>query len=62
MISKNKLQTLVWILIYGGLLGISFGWFMQARSDAIGWTLMVVGAAVVATGVTLIFVRARMGP
>jgi len=60
--SKNKLETLVWVLIYGGLLGISLGWFVQARSDAFGWALMVVGAAVAVTGAALIFVRSRMGP
>jgi hypothetical protein len=60
--SKSRLEALVWVLIYGGLLGLSLGWFVRARSDALGWALMVVGAAVAATGATLIFVRSRMGP
>ena len=42
---KDKLETLVWVLIYGGLLGASLGWFMLPRSDALGSTLMVAGGA-----------------
>ena len=59
---KDKLETLVWVLIYGGLLGASLGWFMLPRSDALGSTLMVAGGTVAAIGVVLIFVRSRMGP
>ena len=59
---KDKLDTVVWVLIYGGLLGASLGWFMLPRSDALGSTLMVVGGTVAAVGVVLIFVRSRMGP
>ena len=60
--TKDKLEILVWVLIYGGLLGASLGWFMQPRSDALGWMLMAAGGTVAAIGVVLIFVRSRMGP
>ena len=60
--TKDKLEILVWVLIYGGLLGASLGWFMQPRSDALAWTLMAAGGTVTAIGVVLIFVRSRMGP
>ena len=60
--TKDKLDTLVWVLIYGGLLGASLGWFIQPRSDALGWMLMAAGGIVAAIGVVLIFVRSRMGP
>jgi len=60
--SKSRLEALAWLLIYGGLLGLSLGWFVQGRSDALGWALMVVGTALAATGATLIFVRSRMEP
>jgi len=59
---KRQVEKWAWILVYGGLLGVSLGWFVQPGSDALGWTLMLVGAAVVGSGVTLIFVRSRMGP
>ena len=60
--TKDKLEILVWVLIYGGLLGASLGWFMQPRSDALAWTLIAAGGTVAAIGVVLIFVRSRMGP
>ena len=60
--TKDKLEILVWVLIYGGLLGASLGWFMQPRNDALAWTLMAAGGTVAAIGVVLIFVRSRMGP
>jgi hypothetical protein len=60
--TKKKLEAWVWVLIYGGMLGASFGWFIQPRSAALGWTLMVAGGVVAAIGVVLIFVRARLGP
>jgi len=59
---KQRVEKWVWILVYGGLLGVSLGWLVQSVSNALGWTMMLAGAAVVAAGVALIFVRSRMGP
>ena len=59
---KKQLEKWIWILIYGGLLAVSLGWFLQPRVAAAAWTLMVAGATVVAVGAVLIFVRSRMGP
>lgn len=60
--SKQRIEALVWILIYGGLLGLIAGWFVQAQLEALGWTLMVGGAALAASGAVLIFLRSRMEP
>ena len=60
--TKSGVETLVWVLIYGGLLGVSLGWFMQPRSDALGWMLIAGGGTVAVIGAVLIFVRSRMGP
>jgi F0F1-type ATP synthase assembly protein I len=60
--NKKQLEKWSWILIYGGLLGASLGWFLRAGSDAAGWTLIGAGAALAAVGAGLIVVRARMGP
>jgi len=59
---KQRVEKWVWILVYGGLLGVSLGWFVQSGSNALGWTLILGGAAIAAAGVALIFVRSRMGP
>jgi VIT1/CCC1 family predicted Fe2+/Mn2+ transporter len=58
----QRLQTLIWVLIYGGLLTLVLG-IATARSDgAVGWTLGVVGGLAAAAGVVLIAVRARFKP
>ena len=56
----QRLQKLIWVLIYGGLLTLVLG-IATARTDAAtGWVLMVVGGVVAAVGVVLIAVRARL--
>ncbi|MDP1692272.1 MAG: hypothetical protein Q8L49_10050 [Burkholderiaceae bacterium] len=59
---KKQLEKWIWLLIYGGLLGVSLGWFLQPHNEAAGGTLMVAGGAVASVGALLIFVRSRMGP
>jgi F0F1-type ATP synthase assembly protein I len=58
----ERVDNLVWALIYGGLLGMCLGWFLQSRNGALGWAVIVIGAIVAAAGAVLIFVRSRMGP
>ena len=56
----QRLQKLIWVLIYGGLLTLVLG-IATARTDAFtGWVLMVGGGVVAAVGVVLIAVRARL--
>jgi len=58
--APKKIEQLVWVLIYGGLLTLSLGIFVQRLHDPIGWTLTVVGAVAAAAGAVLIWVRSRM--
>ena len=60
--SKQRIEALVWVLIYGGGAGVIAGWFVQPSLEALGWTLMLGGAAVAASGAVLIFLRSRMEP
>jgi hypothetical protein len=62
LMQKQRVEKWVWILVYGGLLSVSLGWFVQPGSDGLGWALMLAGAAAAAGGIALIFVRSRMGP
>ena len=56
----QRLQTLIWVLIYGGLLTLVLG-IATARTDgALGWSLAVGGGVAAAVGVALIAVRARL--
>ena len=60
--SKQRIEALVWVLIYGGGAGVIAGWFVQSSLAALGWTLMLGGAALAASGAVLIFLRSRMEP
>ena len=59
-----RVEALVWVLIYGGLLLLSLGTFVlrqigdSAAAIAIG--LFVVGGVAVIAGAVLVVVRARM--
>ncbi|MES2282802.1 MAG: hypothetical protein V4542_15420 [Pseudomonadota bacterium] len=55
-----RLQSLIWILIYGGLLTLILGIFVQRSSDPVGWSMIVTGGVVAAVGFVLIYVRSRL--
>jgi hypothetical protein len=60
--SAQRLETWTWVLIYGGLLSLSLGWFITPQRGPWG-ELMIgggIGAAIV--GIVLIVVRSRMKP
>lgn len=56
----STLGKLIWILIYGGLLGVGLGLSVQRTDDALGWGIVSGGAAAALLGVALIYVRSRM--
>jgi hypothetical protein len=56
----TKIQWSIWIAIYGGLLTLVLAHFVQpADADTACW-MQCVGAAFVALGVVLIFLRSRL--
>ncbi|MCZ2495762.1 hypothetical protein GN316_03230 [Xylophilus sp. Kf1] len=55
-----RIERLVWILIYGGLLCLILGFAVRATAAGAGVALMVAGLLAAAGGIVLIFVRARM--
>ena len=56
----KRMQQLTWVLIYGGLLTLVLGISVQRTDDALGWTLLAVGAVVALAGFALVLMRARM--
>jgi hypothetical protein len=60
--SNRGLETLTWVLIYGGLLLLCLGVFVLRQGGAIGWALIAIGAVAAVVGAVLIAVRARRGP
>jgi vacuolar-type H+-ATPase subunit I/STV1 len=54
------LERLIWVLIYGGLLLLVLGLFVQERVFGFGFSLIVFGGAAAAVGAVLIVVRSRI--
>ena len=55
-----RLETLIWILIYGGLLMLVVGLYMGRLEEGSGADLAIVGVAVALVGVVLVYVRSRL--
>ena len=58
--SIARLQALIWILIYAGLLTLVLGLSAAHIDHAVGWSLVLAGGIVAAVGFFLIWVRSRM--
>ncbi len=56
----KRIQNLVWVYIYGGLLAIVLASFLGAGDAATAWWLRAIGGAFVVLGIVLIFVRSRL--
>lgn len=57
---NSSIETLVWVLIYGGLIALGLGLAMQQQGAGVAGHVLVVGGGIVAAaGVVLIWVRSR---
>ncbi|MEO6319499.1 MAG: hypothetical protein ABIR56_02420 [Polaromonas sp.] len=54
------LDALIWILIYGGLLTLILGFYVDPMDDDTGWPLMLGGGLAAVTGFALIYARSRI--
>lgn len=55
-----RVQALIWVLIYGGLLTLILGIATERADQAEGWPLVLGGGVAAAAGCVLIWVRSRM--
>jgi hypothetical protein len=55
----KTMEMLAWVLIYGGGLLVIFALSVMDASEAISWTVKVVGIAAIITGVVLIWLRSH---
>jgi hypothetical protein len=60
--SLKRLQTLIWVLVYGGLLTLVLGLATYRFDEPTGIVLIVVGGILAAVGFALIYVRSRLTP
>ena len=55
-----RMERLIWTLIYGGLIAVVLGYFLETSQEQNGSELLAGGGMAVAGGVILIWVRSRM--
>ena len=60
LLHSKRLHTLIWVLVYGGLLTLVLGLSVQRSDDDLGWSMVAAGFTVALLGFALVFVRARM--
>jgi hypothetical protein len=60
MIKPQTVETMVWVLIYGGLLVVALGLSIQRRDAALGWGVATIGGVAAVAGAVLVYVRSRM--
>ena len=59
-LSAERVETWVWVLIYGGLLVCGLGVALSRGGLGYGWTVSVIGIVFAVAGVVLVYVRSRM--
>lgn len=55
-----RLDTLIWTLIFGGLLMVVLGLASHDEARIAGWSLLVLGGIAAITGAVLVVVRSRL--
>jgi hypothetical protein len=59
-LAPGRIEALVWVLIYGGLLVFGLGVALSRGGFDYGWSVSIVGIVFAVAGVVLIYVRSRM--
>lgn len=55
-----RLHKIIWTLIFGGLITIILGIFVERAGDAMGWMMVAAGGVLTAIGMVLIYVRSTL--
>ncbi len=60
MLSRKRVDVLIWTLIYGGLLAVVVSLFLPDASALLAAWMVACGGVLAAVGAVLIYVRSRM--
>jgi len=55
-----RLERLIWTLIYGGLLSLVVGYFVETTQNTDASAIYAIGILAAAMGVVLVYVRSRL--
>ncbi len=58
--SARKVETWVWVLVYGGMIVLGIGLAVQRTDAGTGRLIACAGGVLVALGALLVWVRSRM--
>ncbi len=56
----STVDTLIWVMFYGGLLTVGLGMSVLRSDDGLGYGLIVAGVVMAVAGFALLYVRSRM--
>jgi hypothetical protein len=56
----TTIDKLIWIFLYGGLLGVGLGLSISRSDAALGWSVVTGGAITAVIGAVLVYVRSRV--
>ena len=59
-LSVARVEVLIWVLIYGGLLVLAVGLALREVHGLLAGTVALIGGIVAAVGIMLIWIRSRM--
>ena len=58
-LSTGRIEVLVWVLIYGGMLSCGMGIALSRGGQGYGWGVAAAGMVAAIAGVVLVWVRSR---
>ena len=59
-VSTQRIATLIWVLIFGGLFVLGIGIALERSGESYGWNVIAAGALAIVVGCVLVWVRSRM--
>ena len=59
-LAPGRVEVLVWVLIYGGLIVFGLGVALSRGGLDYGWSCSAAGIVLALAGVVLVYVRSRM--